>query len=360
MLERPSHRLTATLAAGGLGGWAFSVLALPLPWILGAIFGVMVATRTPLPLTRPGRAWLTPARMVLGLAIGSTFSPAILDHAAAYAVSLLFLIPFIAVSAGLGILYFKRVLGMDAATAFLAALPGGLAELLLLGDDLRADVRRIALIQATRILALVYVLPFVAGAIADQDLGAKTQIVGSILHAAPENLLMLAVLGIAGWRLLAAVGISGAPIVGPMIACAVATLAGVVDHGPPDEIFKVAQWLLGSSIGAFFIGASGADMLRTFRSSLGFLLILAAVTAVTAFAVHEVTGIGVIPTLLAFAPGGQAEMSLIAIMLREDPAYVALHHLVRLLLIVTFLPPIARLYFGRGKGGKDTPLANER
>ena len=37
---------------------------------------------------------------------------------------------------------------------------------------------------------------------------------------------------------------------------------------------------------------------------------------------------------LACAPGGQPEMNLIALVLNIDPAYVALHHLLRVMVIV--------------------------
>ena len=43
---------------------------------------------------------------------------------------------------------------------------------------------------------------------------------------------------------------------------------------------------------------------------------------------------------LAFAPGGLAEMTLIALALGVDPAFVSTHHVVRIFLVV-ILAPIA-------------------
>ena len=43
---------------------------------------------------------------------------------------------------------------------------------------------------------------------------------------------------------------------------------------------------------------------------------------------------------LAFAPGGVAEMGLIAVALGVEPAYVILHHLLRIIATITVLPQI--------------------
>ena len=58
--------------------------------------------------------------------------------------------------------------------------------------------------------------------------------------------------------------------------------------------------------------------------------------------------------LLALVPGGLPEMSLIAISLDADPAFVSLHHLSRVVIIVLaaplILPAWLRLTGATGKG----------
>ena len=51
--------------------------------------------------------------------------------------------------------------------------------------------------------------------------------------------------------------------------------------------------------------------------------------------------------LLAFAPGGLAEMSLIALALGIDAAYVSSHHVVRIFMIIVAAPLVFRLLGGR-------------
>jgi uncharacterized membrane protein AbrB (regulator of aidB expression) len=46
------------------------------------------------------------------------------------------------------------------------------------------------------------------------------------------------------------------------------------------------------------------------------------------------TGFDPVSVLLAFAPGGQTELNLLAFVLGLDVAYVALHHLTRLAVVI--------------------------
>src|SRR6476646_5435547 len=53
-----------------------------------------------------------------------------------------------------------RLAGIDRSTAFFASVPGGAAEMTLLGERYGARPDRIALAQSLRILIVVFVVPF--------------------------------------------------------------------------------------------------------------------------------------------------------------------------------------------------------
>ncbi|MEQ1611419.1 MAG: AbrB family transcriptional regulator, partial [Hyphomicrobiaceae bacterium] len=48
----------------------------------------------------------------------------------------------------------------------------------------------------------------------------------------------------------------------------------------------------------------------------------------------RLTGFDSTTVLLAYAPGGQSELNLLAFILNLDVAYTALHHLVRLAIVI--------------------------
>ncbi len=57
-------------------------------------------------------------------------------------------------------------------------------------------------------------------------------------------------------------------------------------------------------------------------------------------------GIGFLAALLALAPGGVAEMCLIAVAWNIDPAFVAFHHLARMFLLMSLAPWVGRWWGG--------------
>jgi len=61
------------------------------------------------------------------------------------------------------------------------------------------------------------------------------------------------------------------------------------------------------------------------------------------------TGLNLDATVLSYAPGGFAEMSLIGLALGIEVAMVATHHLFRLFLIVLTSPFISRFVLTRGR-----------
>ena len=67
-----------------------------------------------------------------------------------------------------------------------------------------------------------------------------------------------------------------------------------------------------------------------------------------AFVLYALAGItDPLNAFLAFAPGGQSEMAIIAIIAGADLAFVIMHHLMRVILVIT-LAPIANRWLGKG------------
>jgi uncharacterized membrane protein AbrB (regulator of aidB expression) len=63
-----------------------------------------------------------------------------------------------------------------------------------------------------------------------------------------------------------------------------------------------------------------------------------------AIALHEMFGQSLEQLVLAYSPGGLAEMSLVALAMNADIAYVASHHLVRISCVMMMAPMIFRLF----------------
>jgi len=194
------------------------------------------------------------ARVIIGLAIGSQFSPDMLNDLCAYATSLSFIPVYIIAVTAAGWFYFHYLMKLDPRTSFLCSTPGGIAELVLVGEDIKANVPQLALIQGIRILIVVYTLPFLAGHMKGMDVGATKQFMPSLVESDVFGIFLLGLIGICGWWVLAKLKLPGSPIIGPMIFSATLSVSNLLAQEPPDELFKTAQLLLGTSIGCFFIG----------------------------------------------------------------------------------------------------------
>lgn len=352
-----SPRLAAVrfVGAGAIGaaGWAvFTVLHLPLPFLLGPLAASFIASVAGYDMRWPSKLRY-PARVVLGLVAGLAFSPELIERVPQIASSLALLVPVTGAAVVLGYLFFRHAGRFDAATAFFAAIPGGFQEMVAMGQDAGANVRKLTLIHSTRLVILIYVLPF--WIIWSEGLPLNVSI--TVPHAARAltvqdgALLLLAALG--GWRLAKAIGLSGALIVGPMLAAAALSVSGATDVHVPAPIVDAAQLILGIEVGSKFRGVTFKEFVSTILYGLGFTVVLLGIAALAARAAVHIAGVPWASAIMAFSPGGQGEKNILAVALKADVAYIALHHLIRLAMVIIG----AQLIFAASPAGKRrTPL----
>jgi membrane AbrB-like protein len=317
-------------AAGGL---LFVWLALPLPWLLGALTVVLVLSVTGRPIEQP-QALVLPVRSLLGVAIGSSFTPDLIGKAGAATVSLLLLIPYTVLITLMGTFLLVRLARFDRATAFFSSAPGGLADMMLYAQDAGANIRRVTLIQAARVLVIVFALPFWLQFIGGLPLGGAVPKTLHIWQLTLGDAAVIAFLAWAGWRIADRLGLVGGSIVGPMVLSALAHGAGLTDAKVPVEIIVLAQVTFGIVIGAQFKGISLSEFVTTLSWGLAFAFLLVIAAGGMAISVAALTGLDPTSLLLSYAPGGQNEMAVMGLILGIDVAIVALHHLLRVLMVV--------------------------
>ncbi len=242
----PIARTLLTVAISVLGTVLFQALGFPLPFLFGPMFASLLAALTGIPLRGAGQISIG-ARTILGVAVGATITPAVLGQVPQMLASVA-LIPLYVLAIGLvGVPFFFRIRKFDKVTAYYAAMPGGLQDMVVFGQEAGGDVRALSLVHTTRVLVIVSLAPLIL----TQSMGiGLTNPVG-----APAASLPTAELGIM-------------------------VLAGLAK--PLDGI-------------------------------------------------------------LAFSPGAQAEMTVLAIIVGADLGYVTIHHLTRLVIVITGAPILAAL-----------------
>ncbi|NOU06320.1 MAG: AbrB family transcriptional regulator [Hyphomicrobiaceae bacterium] len=319
---------------GCVGALAFVTIGLPLPWFLGAMTATLLAAVGDVKFRAPSGIANT-VRAILGVAIGSAFGPEILSRAGPMLLSLSLMVPWVFMVLGLGVAVFMRLFAFDPKTAFFASVPGGLTDMVTLAEEAGANVRSVTLVQLTRIALLVFALPIYLHWHDGFDVSrsafiAKARLSDMTLQTSLELLIM----GIAGFLGARQLGIAGASIVGPMILSGLLFAIGSTTARMPFEAMTLAQVALGILLGAQFRGLTLKEFRTTVAAGLIFTTLLLLMTLAWAALVEQVSGFSGAKVLMSFAPGGQAEINLLAFALGIDVAFVALHHLVRLAVVM--------------------------
>jgi uncharacterized protein len=327
------QRVAGALVLGAVGGSVCAWLELPLAWMIGALVATMAGSLAGARIRIPNRL-REPMVAVLGVMLGSSFQPELLADAVRWLPSLL-LLPVCCVLLGVATyLYLRRVAGLDRITAYFAAMPGGLSEMIIVGDRMGGDMRVISLVHATRVALIVLTVPFLSRKLDDTAVATAAP----ALPVTPLELIALLVLAALGYLLARLVRLPAPALIGAMITSAAAYLGGLIDGSPPWPLVAAAQLVLGASVGSRFSGTPMRVIGRMLLIGLGVAVLMLAITLLFALALVALTSIPLLELLLALIPGGLAEMSLTALALGIEPAFVATHHIWRIAVVMLVAP----------------------
>jgi hypothetical protein len=339
----PWRRFAPTLLLALAAGFAASRAGLPLPWMIGPMAICLLASVAGLPVAAPTKVRM-PMVTIIGVMLGSRFTPELLHQLPQWTVSIAGLALYCAVAGALSVWYLRRAAGFDLTTAYFAGMPGGLAEMSLLGQAFGGDERRIALIHAARVMLVVFTLPFLLLWLEGTSFAGERPQAGASLADTPlSSDLWLLVCAVSGAWLGRRLKLPAAMMLGPMLVSGVVHVAGISDFKPPNELVALAQAVVGSVLGCRFVGIAWREVVATLRTSFVVTLLMMATTGLFALVLGPLTGLGTTTFVLGYAPGGMVEMSLIAVVLGAEVAFVAAHHILRITMIMVAAGPIFRL-----------------
>ncbi|MBL8643383.1 MAG: AbrB family transcriptional regulator, partial [Rhodospirillaceae bacterium] len=154
-LKRPGLKpIALSLAIGAAGGFIFTLLHIPLPWMLGPMIFNIVASVRGLPVLIPHQARMS-VLCVTGVFLGGSFTPELLDRIGEWLLSLSLMLVFVPLITFAASEYFRRVAGFDRATAVFSGAPGTLTAMVIIGGESGADERLISLTQGLRVVLVV-------------------------------------------------------------------------------------------------------------------------------------------------------------------------------------------------------------
>ena len=333
MIDRrgPILATVQTLAAGIAGGWVFSILGLPVPWLAGPMAAVAALAMSGQSVRLP-RLLCDTGLFVAGISLGSTVSPEALAAVSRYPASIVALVLSVAAIMVVSMVLLELAFGWDRQTAYLASVPGALTMTMALVAETRADAGRVAVVQAIRLFALVALLPIlITGSAASAPTSGQTVMT-------PAGMACLCLVALALDALLTRIGAITPLFLGGMISATVLHVSDLVPGALPEPIVIVGFLLIGVYAGLRFDGMTVAVMVRVLVPGLVSLAATLAVTVAVAWLVVGLAGVAPAEALVALAPGGVEAMILIGASLGLDTLYIGTHHVVRLLVLNALTP----------------------
>jgi membrane AbrB-like protein len=335
-----------TLLIAAAGGIGFTLIGFP----AGLVSGSMLMTAAAALMGRPMKVPLPLARVsfvLIGMLLGAVVTPATLRGMATWPLS----ITLLALSAMIMIIattaYLRFAHGWDPLSALLGASPGSMAQAMALGAEFGSNMRGIAIVQTMRVLLVTIGLP---GGLALFGLAASG--IPPTPAAADGSLVELAILTAASAATAALVHwarFPGGLMFGSMAASAVLHGTDILHVSLPWWLGSSAVILLGAQVGARFANTTMAMLMEYFWAGLGSAAVAIGVSSAFVLIVTNFLPFRASDVVIAFAPGAQDTMMVLALALRLDPVYVGAHHLTRFL-VVTFTIALSARRLARRPG----------
>ena len=325
------------------GGLLFSFLHIPLPWMLGPLFvtgGVSI---------RGGSISAIPGgrqagQLIIGSALGQYFSPEITRQILAHGWVILLAGVSTLGFAWLGGKLLQRISGIEGTTAFFASVPGGAAEMAILGERAGARFHLVALSHSLRILLVVSTVPLLltwSGASGTDAYDPLARLVS------PSGLALLLAMAVVGGLLFSRVNIANAWFLGPLAVSFLFTVNGFSLSAMPPPLIIIAQLLIGWALGVRFEPELRKESHRFLLGTLASALLTLALSLLLALVIAKAHGIPMPTMALATAPGGISEMCVTAKILKLGVPLVTSFHVARIAILLTLTLPLWRLIQAR-------------
>lgn len=331
--------LLVTLVISAAGGGVASALGMPAGWLAGGALAVAIASLSGVKVTMPNG--LRDVTFVLtGLSMGASVARDSLALMIQWPVTLFALAVELVLIITLTGWLLRRLYGLDRGTAYLSSFPGHLSFVMSIAAAGVGDSRQIVIIQVIRILMLTICVPIGALFL---PVGPYAVEAGTLEPMKLETLVLVAIAcGIVGWvftRLKVPAGYA----LGAMATSIIFKFAGWFEGELPPGFLIGVFLLVGALIGSRFAGITMKEFLKAVVAGLVGSLLTIAISTVVVIAVMPFVDMPFGQIWLGLSPGGLEGMGALGIALGFDTAFIAAHHVSRLLMLTLAIPTVVML-----------------
>lgn len=319
----------------GVGATLFDLLGLPIPWLLGPIFTVLISQF----FLKSELAWPTTLRntglVIVGVAIGQAFDLSLfkgMGKPLIFMVVLNFI--FLLFAIFLAWLTIKTT-NISLKTALTCSVPGGISQIVLFAEEEKdIDLAVVTFFHIIRVIAVVLIIPFIVSGHIVTGGGKQGMIT-------PMLIIVLVLAGCSVWLGLK-MKLPVAHFLTPTLFIIVLQILGVNTPSVPVSLLHVAQLFIGAYIGLLLkphmIKLPPRVLAMGIFSSVALILI----TYGSSLVLQWMLGYSFSTSFLSSAPGGLDQMGLLAAAVGADTSIVTIFQLFRLLFIYLFVLPLLK------------------
>ncbi|MFB7142810.1 AbrB family transcriptional regulator [Gottfriedia sp. NPDC056225] len=358
-------QLFLTLIIAIIGGMIFQLINLPIPWLLGPMFFVLIFSKIKgISLYWPSQI-RDSAMIIIGYTIGLSFTASTfiqIGHQLTSMLLMTFLLILFTITISIII---SKLFNIHYPTVLLGSIPGGLSQMIALAEEIKdVDFTIVTFLQISRLMMIIFMIPLL---IFSPFFNTHKNAISEAIHHSSAswhdlfpNIFIFAIactlLGILGKK----INFPTALLLGPMVASIILNLSGL--HGPalPSVILNCSQLMMGSYIGLLLKPEKLANKLKIVLVSILSGVILLTFSLLSSIFLTHIHTIDHITALLSLAPGGMDQMALIAKEVDADITVIMCYQLFRTLFIFIVVPYLLRYIFrARIQESKLKRISNE-
>jgi uncharacterized protein len=328
-------------------GWAIACgffaqyIGIPLPWLLGPMFGVGLLTFLGWSARQPsfGRK---AGQMTIGIALGLYFTQAAIAELIGYAGWMAGAAAVSIFSTVLCARYFQKLARVDGLTATYACAIGAASDMALQAQKRGADGASVATSHAVRVMIVVTAVPFLAVLFGQAGVDAALKASARVVEIAPQVLIGLAVVSTALALLVRKTRFPSPWILVPLFTAGVYAALGN-EARLPDVVVSAGSLMIGWNLGQFMTKEFFTAAPRVMFAAIVMTVVMLVFAVAFSLLLNWAAGISLLSAIVATAPGGVAEMALTAKVLGLGAPLVTAFHLFRLLSVLLLISVLAEM-----------------
>lgn len=317
-----------------------------LPWLFGPILATIILRKFT-SLTYRWPKWLGDIGLyILGAQIGVSFTKEVFVDIAGDFLSVIFLSVMILLSAIMISFVFKHIVNCTTETALLASIPGALNQMIVMAEENKnANILVVTLAQTSRLLFVIMIVPFISSMTSDNHEHYQINRAKQVFEVLTlEQIVMIVAMIAAGIYILKLIHFPVPDMLGPTFAILIWNLSTGLNFTVPMSLINFAQLLFGVRIGLQMYDLSSQINKRLFIGIFiqNILLIICAIflsIVINIYTDHNFNDV-----FLSAAPGGMAQIIVVALETGANVAMISSYHIFRIFLILLIVAPIMSWY----------------